>query len=106
MRQTSDNDAQNVTRSETVDVIITGNLVSVDVAPALMAVAPGHPSHFSTTGRDQNEISLPGLVTRWNVIDGSAGTIDAFGNFTAGPTPGYYEDAVNGEVIQTIRGRR
>ena len=106
VRQTNDNDAQSVTRSETVDVIITGNLVSVDVAPALMAIASGHTSHFSTTGRDQNGISLPGLVTRWNVNDGSAGTIDAFGNFTAGPTPGYYEDAVSGEVIQTIHGRR
>ena len=106
VRQTNDNEARNVTRSETVDVIITGSLVSVDVAPALMAIAPGHTSHFSTTGRDQNGISLPGLVTRWNVIDGSAGTIDAFGNFTAGPTSGYYEDAISGEVIQTIRGRR
>jgi hypothetical protein len=106
VRQTNDNDARNVTRSETVDVIITGSLVSVNVAPALMAIAPGHTSHFSTIGRDQNGISLPGLVTRWKVIDGSAGTIDAFGNFTAGPTPGYYEDAINGEVIQTIRGRR
>ena len=106
VRQTFDDDARNVTRSETVDVIITGSLVSVDVAPALMAIAPGHTSRFSTTGRDQNGISLPGLVTRWKVIAGSAGTIDAFGNFTAGPTPGYYEDAISGEVIQTIRGRR
>ena len=106
VRQTNDSDARSVTRSETVDVIITGSLVSVDVAPALMAIASGHTSHFSTTGRDQNGISLPGLVTRWKVIDESAGTIDAFGNFTAGPTPGYYEDAVSGEVIQTIRGRR
>ncbi len=105
VRQTNENDAPNVTRSETVDVIITGSLVSVSVVPALMAIAPGHTSHFGTIGRDQNGISLPGLVTRWKVIDGSAGTIDAFGNFTAGPTPGYYEDAITGEVIQTIRGR-
>ena len=106
VRQTNDDDAQSVTRSETVDVIITGSLVSVSVAPALMAIAPGHAAHFSTIGRDQNGILLPGLVTRWKVIDESAGTIDAFGNFTAGPTPGYYEDAISGEVIQTIRGRR
>ena len=105
-RQTNDNDAQSVTRTDTVDVIITGSLVSVNVDPTLLAIAPGHTSHFSATGRDQNGISLPGLVTRWEVTDESAGTIDAFGNFRAGPTPGYYEDAINGEVIQTIRGRR
>ncbi len=106
VRQTNDNDAPNVTRSETLDVVITGSLVSVDVAPALMTIAQGQTSPFSTSGMDENGISLPGLVTRWKVIAGSAGTIDAFGNFTAGPTPGYYEDAISGGVIQTIRGRR
>ena len=95
-----------VTRSETVDVIITGSLDTVYMRPSLMAIGAGRTAHFSTVGTDENGIALPGLVTRWRMLDESAGTVDPLGNFTAGHTPGLYEDAISGEVTQTIRGRR
>ena len=97
---------QEVTRSETVDVIITGSLNTVYIRPSLMAIGAGRTAHFSTFGTDENGITLPGLVTRWRMLDESVGTVDPLGNFTAGPTPGFYEDAISGEVTQTIRGRR
>ena len=95
-----------VTRSETVYVIITGSLAIVNMLPSLMAIEAGRTAHFSTVGRDENGIPLPGLITRWRILDESVGTVDPLGNFTAGLTPGFYEDAVSGEVTQTIRGRR
>ena len=97
---------QEVTRSETVDVIITGSLNTVYMRPSLMVIGAGRTIHFSTFGTDENGITLPGLVTRWRMLDESVGTVDRLGNFTAGSTPGLYEDAISGEVTQTIHGRR
>lgn len=85
-----------------VDVVITGVLSQLEVQPALAAIAPGRTIHFSILGRDENGVALPGLVVHWSVSDSSIGTIDAFGNFTAGDAPGMYQDAIRAEVVQTV----
>ena len=92
--------------SRTVNVIITGALTIVEVHPALAVVASGRTVHFSITGWDENNNILPGLVVIWKVTDESVGTIDAFGNLTAGQVPGLYQDAIRAEVIQQLLDRR
>ncbi len=90
------------TMSRTVDVVITGTLSRTDVQPTLAVIAPGRTIHFSMTGFDENGVALPGLVAVWKVQDETTGTIDAFGNFTAGGSPGMYEDVIQVRVVQTL----
>jgi hypothetical protein len=99
-------DDQVVTSTGAVNVIITGTLSSAEVSPALAVVATGRTVHFSLTGRDENGIDLPGLIAIWSVSDERIGTIDAFGNFTAGKAPGAYEDAIRARVIQRLPDQR
>ena len=95
-----------VTMSKTVDVGITGTLTVAQVQPALAVVAPGRTVHFSLTGWDENSVLLSGLVVIWKVTDDSIGTIDAFGNFTAGRASGLYQGAIRAEVEQNFPDRR
>ena len=95
-----------VTRSKTIDVVITGTLSFAQVQPALAVVAPGRTVHFSLTGWDENSVILPGLVVIWKVADDRIGTIDAFGNFTAGRAAGLYQDGIRAEVVQNLPDRR
>ena len=88
----------------TVDVTITGALAELEIRPTLATLEPGRTNHFRVTGRDENGADLLGLLVLWSVPDGRAGTIDSFGNFTAGDEPGLYPDAVSVEVIQTLPG--
>ena len=42
-----------ITRTESVDVIITGNLTELQIHPELATIAPDRTVHFSVTGRDE-----------------------------------------------------
>lgn len=99
-------DEKNITLDKSVNVIITGTLSNAEVQPALATITPGRIVHFSLTGWDENQVELPGLLVKWSVSDDTIGTIDAFGNFTAGESPGLYEDAVRAEVVQLRPGQR
>ena len=90
--------------TKTVKVIITGTLTKTDVQPHLATVAPGRTVHFSLTGWD--ETLLPGLVVIWKLSDERIGTIDAFGNFTAGKAPGLHTEAIRAEVTQRLARQR
>ena len=79
---------------------VTGSLSDITVRPHLIAVAPGRTIHFSVNGKDENGITLPGLIVKWKLSDDSLGYIDNAGNFTAGHTPGTFTDAIIAEVIQ------
>ena len=92
--------AETIVRTGSVDIVITGTLSNSEVSPAIATVAPGRLAHFRVTGWDEHEITLPGLVVRWSVADTNAGTVDLFGNFRAGDTPGMYRDVIRAEVIQ------
>ena len=93
---------ETITRTRTVDVIITGTLSAAVVHPTIAVIAPGRTVHFSVTGWDENNFSLPGLVVTWSVSADGVGTIDAFGNFTAGQSPGLYQDAIRATVVQRL----
>ena len=93
---------EDITRTKTVNVVITGTLFRAGVHPDLVVVAPGRTVHFSSTGWDENDVALPGLVVIWSVTDDLIGTIDAFGNFTAGREAGLYEDAIRAEIVQRL----
>ncbi len=89
-----------LTETKSVDVVISGPLFRAEVHPSLATIAPGRMIHFSLIGWDENDVRLSGLVVIWSVTDDRVGSIDAFGNFSAGATPGLYEDVVQAEVIQ------
>ena len=91
---------QEITKTRTIDVVITGRLATAEVHPAIATIASGRTVHFSVTGWDENKTDLTGLVVVWGLIDDAVGTIDAFGNFTAGQTPGLYENVIRAKVIQ------
>ena len=92
---------EHVTRSKTVNVVVTGRLFGAEAHPAMNEVAPGRTIHISLTAWDEIGTPLPGVVVMWSVSDERVGTIDAFGNFTAGDSPGFYQDAIRAEVVQT-----
>ena len=91
-----------ITRSATVDVVITGTLAEAEISPALATISSGKAVHFSVAGRDENGVALPGLVAFWSLTDKSVGSIDAFGNFIAADTPGIYLDVIQAEIIQVL----
>ena len=91
-----------ITRTASVDVVITGTLTEVRIRPQVGTVPPGRTIHYSASGWDENGVLLSGLVVRWRVSDDEIGSIDALGNFTAGDYPGFYRDVVEAEVIQTL----
>ena len=93
---------EELTRTTSVDVIVTGALARIELHPRLATIAAGRTNHFTITGWDENEVILSGLVVRWSVSDELVGTIDLFGNFTAGDVPGLYQDAISVEVMQTM----
>lgn len=93
---------ETVIRTELVDVIITGALTKALVHPSLAIIDPGRTVHFSLTGYDSNLIELSDLVILWSVSDDDIGTIDHFGNFTAGQTSGMYQEVIQAEVVQTL----
>ena len=93
---------ERISRSATVDVYITGSLSEASVQPALGTVSQGKTVHFTAVGMDESGLALPGLVVRWEVVDPSVGTIDAVGNFTAGPSTGFYKNAIRATVIQPL----
>jgi len=95
-------EGETVTKTSTIDVVITGNLSRSEVHPTLASIITGKTVHFSLDGWDENEVLLPGLIVLWSLLDESVGTIDAFGNFTAGDVPGLYQDAIRAEVIQQL----
>jgi hypothetical protein len=95
-------DDELITRTGSVDVTITGTLTQLEIRPALATIAPRATVHFSGTGWDENGVELSGLVWVWGLPDKSLGTIDAFGNYIAAQAPGFYQDAVQVEVIQSL----
>ena len=97
-------DTDSIVKARTVNVVVTGSLARAMVEPEVATVVAGRTIHFSATGFDENEVLLPGLVVIWRVSDDQIGVIDAFGNFTAGKNPGFYEDAVRAEIVQQLSG--
>ncbi|MDP6800031.1 MAG: hypothetical protein QF744_09440 [SAR202 cluster bacterium] len=97
---TQDVGGEQLIRSASVDVIITGTLTVAGIEPAAPSVSQGESVHFSAVGTDENGTLLPGLVVRWRLADDAIGHIDALGNFTAEGRPGLYENAIVATVIQ------
>ena len=91
-----------VAMTESVDVTITGTLTDLEIHPAQVTIAAGRTIHFSLTGWDENGVRLSGMIVLWSVTDDRVGTIDPFGNFTAGKIAGMHKDLIQAEVIQTI----
>ena len=93
-------------RTASLDVTITGVLSEVEITPSLATISQGRTTHFRITGRDENGVPLSGLVVRWSIGDERIGTIDDFGNFTAGDQTGVYQDSIRARVMQTLPKRR
>ena len=93
-------DGETVTRTATADVTIPGKLSQIRIHPTLATIGAGRVVHFGLTGEDENGVRLSSLVVIWSVVDKEIGTIDAFGNFTAGEAAGAYQDAIQAKVTQ------
>ncbi|MCH8205919.1 MAG: hypothetical protein IH956_02830 [Chloroflexi bacterium] len=91
-----------ITKTRSIDVTVTGAIARVEVRPSLATIVPGRTVHFTATAWDANDVKLLGLVVLWRVTDRAVGTIDAFGNFTAGDVAGLYQDAIRAEVKQNL----
>jgi hypothetical protein len=94
-----------ITRTESVDVTITGTLSLVEIRPTLATISPVRSVRFVARGYDENGVGLSGLIVRWSLTDKTIGRIDSFGNFTAGKDSGMYQDAIQALVIQTVQVR-
>ena len=90
-----------IERSEYVGLTITGTLSEIDITPPLATLSPGRTARFRITGIDENGVVLRDLVVRWYLNADGIGTIDSFGNFTAGTQPGIYNDSIKAIVYQT-----
>lgn len=99
---TQDADGEQIVRSDTVDVSITGLLTIAEISPVTSTVPQEQSVHFMAYGTDENGLLLPGLVVRWGLADETAGSIDAFGNFIATGEPGLYENLVIATVVQPL----
>lgn len=96
---------EEITATDTVDVIITGTLAKSKIQPFQPSVSTGKTIRFTLKGWDTNDILLNNLVVKWSVADQKAGTIDALGNFRAGETPGLYTNVIRAEIVQQIPDR-
>ena len=75
-------------------------LNKLEIYPNTAILNPGDTVHFSISGWDENNVELSNLVTRWSPVNEDIGKIDAYGNFTAGTSPGLFEDIVKAKVYQ------
>lgn len=91
-----------LTLSQTVNVIVTGTMTSARIQPSLATVAPGRTLHFAVSVEDEFGTALSGPFFSWSVSSPEVGTIDDFGNFTAGEVTGIFEDAIQVEIVQTL----
>ena len=90
------------TMAETVGVTIAGSMARAEVQPELVTLAPGQSVRLLVIAVDENGARLPGLSVEWAVSDESIGTIDSFGNFTAGDVTGMFADAITVRLVQTL----
>ena len=90
-----------IERSEYVGLTITGTLSEINITPQIATLSPGRTARFRINGIDENGVLLRDLVVRWYLNADGIGTIDSFGNFTAGAQPGIYNDSIRAVVHQT-----
>ena len=76
---------------------LPGELDHIVVSPASTSVVAGATQQFMAQGYDVDNNPIPNLPVTWSVGNGG-GTIDTNGLFTAGPTPGTY----NNTVVATV----
>jgi hypothetical protein len=93
-----------VTQTASATLVVLGPLDRVEVVPRDVQVTPSQAVQFRHLVFDSNGIRLFDVAASWEVQDDSAGTIDAFGFFIAGDTPGDYDGVVKVTIKQrTLR---
>jgi hypothetical protein len=76
-----------------VNYTLPGPLDHIVVMPASASVATGGTLQFTAQGYDAANNLIPGLPFGWNVINGG-GAVGGSGLFTAGATPGQYDNTI------------
>lgn len=87
-------------REALADVVVAGELQRIEVEPSAVTAEAGATLRLRARGYDGSDVEIPGLVVRWEMVEPRAGTVDQAGNFTAGPTPGHYRNAIRVTVRQ------
>ena len=73
---------------------LPGPLHHVGVTPSAASVVAGASQQFTATAYDIDNNPIPGVTFNWSLASPAAGTISTTGLFTAGSTPGIYDNAV------------
>ncbi len=89
-------------RQATSDVHIAGEISRVEIRPGAVLLETDNVIHFSAKAFDDHDIYVPNVAFEWSVVEPDAGTIDLFGNFFSGKSPGKYKGAVVVRAIQSI----
>ena len=94
LRLSQEKGEQRITVEAFATVNIIGPLETVEVRSPTVSLETGQATRMRAVGYDANGREIPSLRLRWSVEDPQAGTIDGAGTFTAGTTPGGYENAI------------
>ena len=76
---------------------LPGELNHIVVTPAYPSVVAGATQQFTAEGYDADNNPIPNLPVTWSIVNGG-GTINSNGLFTAGSTPGTY----NNTIVATV----
>ena len=95
-------DVPQFTGQKQVLFTLPGELDHIVVTPASASVVSGATQQFAAQGYDVNNNPIPNLPVTWSVGSGG-GTILSSGLFTAGSTPGTYNNTIVASV-GTITG--
>ena len=76
---------------------LPGELDHIIVTPAAPSVVSGATQQFVAQGYDSDNNPIPNLPVTWSVVN-DGGTINANGLFTAGATPGTYNNTIAASV--------
>jgi hypothetical protein len=80
-------------------VVIPTTLNRVVISPVTATIATNTAQQFTAVGQDSNNVTLTGITFTWAVVNGG-GSISNTGLFTAGNTPGTFENTVNVTATQ------
>ena len=102
---TTGESADQTTQTASATVTILGPLFRVEIVPREVQVTPSQFVQFTYIAYDVNGVRLFDVIGSWEVTDGTAGSINVLGLFTAGESPAQYQDVVKVVVKRLNLGR-
>jgi len=95
----SDESGTNIVFSTQISVTIAGEIEEIIIIPENAVVQAGKSITFRAIALDKNRTSIPSVIWSWRVSDPAAGTISPLGLFSAGSTPGEFENLITVQPV-------